>query len=129
MKTTNVSFNLHTFHNPHCDILEYQLTPDMKVCYGIYVKESINRSGKGVYNGRGHWVIPVGAEFLEVYVGENYNINSNKRSYSRCYYFGTDRAPKIHMKLWEELKAYYNKCKADGTYEFILKEGRDHVKA
>ena len=67
-----------------------------------------------VINKQGQWEIPVGTEFMEVYVGENYNINSKKRSYSRVYYFGTDKAPKTHIELWLKMKEHYNELKNSG---------------
>lgn len=109
-----VKLNLHTLHNPSCDILEHQINDDMKVTYGIYVKPLVNQSGRGNYIKQGHWEIPAGAEFMEVYVGENYNINSKKRSYSRVYYFGTDKAPKTHIELWYKMKEHYNELKNSG---------------
>ena len=114
MRTNKITFNLHTFHNPDCDILEYQLDEDTKICYGVYVNKP-KQSKRDINKGD---------EFMEVYVGENYNINSKKRSYSKCYYDNTDKFPKAHTLLWFQLRNYYKDCKENGTYEKALKEGR-----
>ena len=110
----DVKLNLHTLHNPSCDILEYRDDKDTIVTYGIYVKPYKNKSGRGNYIGKGEWEIPVGAEFMEVYVGKNYVLGSRARSYSRVYYFGTDKAPKSRVDLWMKLKAHYNELKESG---------------
>jgi len=125
MEANKITFNSHTNHNPDCDIVCYQLDKDTTVTYGVYVNPYINRSGRGNYNGKGTWEIPVGAEFMEVYVGENYNASSTKRSYSRCYYNGGDtKVPAKYHKLWQDLKTHYLECKRNGKLAEMLETGR-----
>ena len=111
MNLNNVKLNSHKNHNPSCDILCYQLDKDTTVTYGVYVKrhvrKTVHKSPRGSYLGGGMYGINKGTEFMEVYVGENYNVGSTKRSYSRCYYYGPDKMPERHFKLWLELKQLY----------------------
>jgi len=94
--------------NDHCHILELRLDKDTNMTYGIYIKP-VNRPSS-----TGNKIIPVGQEFCEVYVGENYNALSKKRSYSRCYYIGDANLPKKYQQNYLELKKLYeNKYKAN----------------
>jgi hypothetical protein len=111
MNTSKIEFRSHRSHNDHCDITVYQLDKDTNITYGIYVKSTI------------HWKGPVGlpiqpgTEFMEIYVGENYNVDSKKRSNSRHYY--ADAIPKKYNELWQSLKEYYETeiCDNDTTEE------------
>lgn len=123
MRTDKVTFNLHTFHNPHCDIIEYQVDKDTNITFGVYVKPYINRTGRGSYVGQGQYQIEAGTEFMEVYVGENYNVGSKKRSHSRMYYDDM-KLPKKHAELWKQLKNYYSDCKENGKLAEMLETGR-----
>lgn len=107
MNLNNVKLNSHKNHNPTCDILCYQLDKDTTITYGVYVKPYIRRDHIGNYLGNGLYGINKGTEFMEVYVGENYNVGSTKRSYSRCYQYGTNKMPEKYWKLWVELKQLY----------------------
>lgn len=98
MNPANITFNLHHNHNPDCDILSYQLDKDTSVTYGRYIRKP-ERSNRHINNGD---------EFMEVYVGENYNVGSKKRSYSRVYYRTTDKFPEKYSVLWFKLKDHYN---------------------
>lgn len=110
----DVKLNLHTLHNPDCDILVYRDDKDTNITYGIYVKPYINKSGRGNYIGNGQWEIPVGTEFMEVYVGENYVQGSRAKSYSRVYYDKQDKMPKSRTILWFKLRAHYQHLKETG---------------
>ena len=116
MRTDKVTFNLHTFHNPDCDILEYQLDKDTNITYGIYVKSAIR------WRGPVGLPIQIGDEFMELYVGENYNVGSKKRSHSRCYY-EIDKLPKKHLAIWQQLKNYYLDCKENGKLAQMTERG------
>jgi hypothetical protein len=103
MNPDNITFNSHKNHNPDCDILCYQLDKDTTITYGVYVKPAIRWKGPVGYP------IQIGTEFMEVYVGENYNVDSTKRSHSRCYYNdGDTKVPAKYHKLWQDLKTHYN---------------------
>lgn len=107
MNPANITFNSHTNHNPDCDIVCYQLDKDTTITYGIYVNNP-----KGSKRD-----IKVGDEFIEVYVGENYNVGSRKRSYSRCYHNdGDTKIPAKYHKLWQDLKSHYNNI---NTIDFV----------
>ncbi len=111
MNPSNITFNSHTNHNPDCDIVCYQLDKDTSITYGVYVKPTIRFKGPIGYP------IQIGTEFMEVYVGENYNINSKKRSYSRVYYNdGDTKVPAKYHKLWQDLKSHYNNI---NTIDFV----------
>lgn len=102
MNPANITFNLHHNHNPDCDIVCYQLDKDTNITYGVYVKPAIR------WRGPIGLPIQVGDEFMEVYVGENYNVGSKKRSYSRVYSRTTDKFPEKYSVLWFKLKDHYN---------------------
>lgn len=117
MRTDKVTFNLHTFHNPDCDILEYQLDKDTNITYGVYVKPAIR------WRGPVGLPIQIGDEFMEIYSGENYVVGSKKRSHSRCY-SDISEIPKKHLALWQQLKNYYLDCKENGKLAEMLETGR-----
>jgi hypothetical protein len=117
MNPNNITFNSHKNHNPHCDIVCYQLDKDTTITYGVYVKPYINKSGRGSYVGQGQYQISAGTEFMEIYVGENYNVGSTKRSYSRCYYDKDNKFPKAHTILWFKLRDWYTNNK---TIELVV---------
>jgi len=98
MNQSNITFNSHKNHNPDCDIVCYQLDKDTTVTYGVYVNKPKNTNR----------VINKGDEFMEIYIGENYNVGSTKRSHSRCFYNETEKFPKKYTLLWFQLRDYYN---------------------
>ena len=114
MNTNLITFHSHLNHNPSCDIVCYQLDKDTYVTYGIYVKDywaGNLRDSKRKTDG-----------FCEVYVGENYNVGSTRRSHSRIFQADKnammstwDSIPKKYKELWIELKIYYNENYKQGT--------------
>jgi len=88
MKT---NFNSHKNHNPDCDILEGRLTIDSFITFGIYVKDTEKHKK--------------GQKFMELYVGKNYNVNSNKNSHSRVWYY--PNIPAKYMETWNLLQEIY----------------------
>ena len=89
-------FNSHTKHNPTCDILEGHIDIDCFITYGIYVTDYKKADGG---------IIKKGTEFCEYYSGENYNVNSAKKSYSRMWY--ADKIPVKYKQLWQLLRSNY----------------------
>jgi hypothetical protein len=86
-----IKFNSHTVHNPSCDIVEYKIDNDTFITYGVYVTKFKD--------------IQPGEEFMEIYVGENYNVGSKKRSYSRMYY--ASEIPGTWKDTWKMIRKYY----------------------
>lgn len=97
IKTDKLKFNSHVEHNPCCDIVEYKIDSDTFITYGVYLLPTVH----------GNKSIQPGDEFMEMYVGENYNRESQKRSYSRMYY--ASEIPAKWQSSWNMLKDYYNK--------------------
>ena len=108
MNITNLTIHSHKRHNSDCDILVYQIDTDTNITYGQYVTTSKS----------GNWV--EGEEFCETYFGENYNIKSNKKSYSKIYR-GESEVPKKYIHIWLELKTFYE------TNKDILEQVRDLI--
>lgn len=107
IKAEKVKFNSHTVHNPSCDIVEYRIDNDTFITYGVYLVAETHRISLGdpsVYTIKN---IQPGEEFMELYVGENYNVGSTKRSYSRMYY--ASDIPVKWQKTWNSLKEYSRK--------------------
>lgn len=94
-----LNFNSHLVHNPYCDILEYQINDDTYITYGMYVKPSVSNKGPI------EMVLPVCTEFMEIYTGENYNVNSKKRGHSKMYY--KNEIPEKYKALWVSIRSYY----------------------
>lgn len=86
-----LTFHSNKNHNPSCDILVKQLDIDTSITFGIYVKDT-DKYKKGKV-------------FMELYIGNNYNVGSKKRSYSRYYEY--KNIPKKHFKQWLELETIY----------------------
>lgn len=82
------TFHSHKNHNPDCDILVGHIDDDTSLTYGIYVKGE-----------------KTGQEFCEYYSGENYNVRSKKRSYSRCW--SVADIPVKYKRLWTLLRSSY----------------------
>lgn len=99
MNTDKIKFHSHKNHNPSCDILEYHIDKDTFITYGIYVKPAV-RVIEGI-----DYQLKVGHEFMEIYTGENYNVDSTKRSHSRLYYANT--IPEKYKALWQSLRSHY----------------------
>lgn len=108
MMTHKVKFNLHSFHNPDCDILEYELDDDTKITYGVYLKKATAQRNCSNYT------LDAGDEFMEIYTGANYNLKSTKRSYSRVYYIKDGKIPDKYINLFQQLKDYYADSKKTG---------------
>ena len=105
LNTERIKFNRHTVHNPSCDIVEYKINNDAFITYRVYVTPAVHGISVGDSNVTILKDIQPGEEFMEMYVGENYNIGSNKRSYSRMYY-----AAEIPVKwkdTWKMIREYY----------------------
>jgi len=105
LNTEKIKFNSHTVHNPNCDIVEYKIDNDMFITYGVYVKPAVHRISLGDPNVTTLKDIQPGEEFMEMYVGENYNTGSKKRSYSRMYY--ASEIPVKWQDAWKMIREYY----------------------
>jgi len=68
INSNTVKFNSHLTHNPECDILELRIDKDSFMTFGMYVKGDKK-----------------GTKFCEYYRGENYNVGSKLKSYSRIW--------------------------------------------
>jgi len=91
IQKSNITFRWAKGHNPHFNIVSFQHDKDTSITYCIPV------DGSKSY------------EVFEVYVGSNYNIHSDKSSYSRVYvvFNGNDnRIPKRWKYLAKHLKEY-----------------------
>lgn len=73
--------------NPECLIYSGRIDNDTHITYGIYIS--------GTFEGN---------EFMEIYVGSNYNTNSNAKSWSRFY--AADQIPPKWKSAWSILKQY-----------------------
>lgn len=82
-----LTFNSHKSHNPYFDILEYQLNNDMFITYTVSISTPM-------------------VEIMEYYSGENYNVGSNLKSYSRTY--KKENIPTKYKEIWDQLKEIYN---------------------
>lgn len=82
-----LTFNSHTVHNPHCDILELVISNDAFITYCIDINTKV--------------------ECMEYYSGGNYVVNSTAKSQSRRYPLPS--IPKKYKPVWNSLKEYYNK--------------------
>lgn len=105
IKTDKIKFNSHSVHNPTCDIVQYHIDNDMFITYGVYLVPATHRRSLGDPNVYTIKNIQPGDEFMEVYVGENYNPDSTKRSYSRMYY--ASEIPAKWQSTWKMVKEYY----------------------
>jgi hypothetical protein len=75
-------------HNPDFDILCGRVDEDTFITYGLQI------------NGPNP-----GEETMEIYKGENYNVDSKLRSWSRHY--AKDAIPKVWKKQWLSLRFEY----------------------
>ena len=99
-------FNSHLVHNPSCDILEGYIDKDTTITYGIYVEDYKDADGG---------IIKKGTEFCEYYSGENYNVGSKKKSYSRMWY--ADAIPVKYKALWTLLRSLYQEMPTIKKYK------------
>lgn len=106
-KFVKIEFNSHENHNPSCDILCGYIDKDSFITYGVYVTD---------YNG-----IKKGSEFMEYYSGENYVLDSTKKSNSRAFkiYEGQE-IPEKYREAWLKLKRMYYTTDLKRALEDIL---------
>lgn len=90
LQKKQITFHWAKGHNPHFNIVLFQYDEDTSITYCIPVDGSKS------------------CEVFEVYVGSNYNINSDKSSYSRAYKIegNFNSVPKRWAYLAKQLKAY-----------------------
>jgi len=81
-----ITYRPHTSHNPFCDIVEGQIDTDTMITF--------------------YKVLESGLQGCEVYIGENYNVGSKKKS--RSWNYDTSTIPKKYYENWVKLKDYYN---------------------